>query len=73
LIYNAALADAFPVLPHPLAVIEPNVGIFQVSPVRFPQLLPPASLPALIATIALTSIAPPADEEHQTAIDCPAK
>jgi hypothetical protein len=68
LIYNAALADAFPVLPHPLAVIEPNVGIFQVSPVRFPQLLPPASLPALIATIA-----PPADEEHQTAIDCPAK
>jgi hypothetical protein len=47
--------------------------IFEIPPVGFPQLLPPTFPPALIAAIALTSIARPADEEHQTAIDCPAK
>ena len=69
LIYNAALASASPVLPHPLAVIEADFGIFQVSPVRFPQLLPPTFLSAFIAAVGMTSIARPANEEHQTAID----
>src|SRR6516164_8709762 len=73
LIYNAALASASAELPHPFAMVLPDIRIFQIPLVGFPQLFPPTSPPAFIAAVGLTSVARPTDKKHQAATDRPAK
>jgi hypothetical protein len=73
LIYHTALTNPSPVLTHPLALVLADLGICQITPVCFSQLLTPTFPPAFLAAVGLTAITPPADEKHQAATDRPAK
>ena len=60
-----AAAAAFPVVPLPVAVIEPPLPALLVPPVGVPPLLPPLFLPASLAAIPVAPVAMAADPEHR--------
>ena len=60
-----AAAAAFPVVPLPVAVIEPPLPALLVPPVGVPPLLPPLFLPASLAAVPVAPVAMAADPEHR--------
>ena len=67
-----AEAAAFPVVPLPVAVIEPPLLALLVPPVGVPRLLPPFFLPASLAAIPVAPVAMAADPERRPAANTPA-
>ena len=67
-----APAAAFPVVPLPVAVIEPAFRALLVPPVGVPPLLPPGFLPASLAAIPVAPVAMAADPEHRATAGPPA-
>ena len=67
-----AEAAAFPVVPLPVAVIEPPLLTLLVPPVGVPRLLPPFFLPASLAAIPVAPVAMAADPERRPAANTPA-
>ena len=63
---------AFPVIPLPVAVIEPPSSALLVPPVGVPRLLPPFFLPASLAAIPVAPVAMAADPEHRATANTPA-
>ena len=60
-----AAAAAFPVVPLPVAVIEPPLLALLVPPVGVPPLLPLCFLPASLAAVPVAPVAMAADPEHR--------
>ena len=60
-----APAAAFPVVPLPVAVIEPPLLALLVLPVGVPRLLPPFFLPASLAAIPVAPVTMTTDPEHR--------
>ena len=63
---------AFPVVPLPVAVIEPPLLALLVPPVGVPPLLPPLFLPASLAAIPVAPVTMTADPEHHATDGAPA-
>ena len=66
------MAAAFPVVPLPVAVIEPAFRALLVPPVGVPPLLPPLFLPASVATVPVAPVTMTADPEHRATAGAPA-
>ena len=60
-----AAAAAFPVVPLPVAVIEPPLLALLVPPVGVPPLLPLCFLPASLAAVPVAPVAMTTDPEHR--------
>ena len=60
-----AAAAAFPVVPLPVAVIEPPLPALLVPPVGVPPLLPLCFLPASLPAIPVAPVTMTADPEHR--------
>ena len=71
MIRHAAPA-AFPVVPLPVAVIEPPLLALLVPPVGVPPLLPLCFLPASLAAVPVAPVAMAADPERRPAANTPA-
>ena len=67
-----AAAAAFPVVPLPVAVIEPPLLALLVPPVGVPPLLPLCFLPASLAAVPVAPVAMAADPEHRATANTPA-
>ena len=67
-----APAAAFPVVPSPVAVIEPAFRALLVPPVGIPPLLPPGFSPASLAAVPVAPVAMTADPEHRATTGPPA-
>ena len=67
-----AAAAAFPVVPLPVAVIEPPLLALLVPPVGVPPLLPLCFLPASLAAVPVAPVAMTADPEHRATANTPA-
>ena len=67
-----AEAAAFPVVPLPVAVIEPPLLALLVPPVGVPRLLPPFFLSASLAAIPVAPVTMTADPERRPAANTPA-
>ena len=63
-----AAAAAFPVVPLPVAVIEPPLLALLVPPVGVPPLLPLCFLPASLAAVPVAPVAMAADPEHRATV-----
>ena len=72
MIRHAPEAAAFPVVPLPVAVIEPPLLALLVPPVGVPRLLPPFFLSASLAAIPVAPVAMAADPERRPAANTPA-
>ena len=59
-----AAAAAFPVVPLPVAVIEPPLRALLVPPVGVPPLLPLCFLPASLAAVPVAPVTMTTDPEH---------
>jgi hypothetical protein len=73
LIYHAAIASAFAMLTHAVAMILADLWVLTITPVGFSALLPPAFMAASLTAVDLPSVAWPTNEKHQPATDSPAK
>ena len=71
MIRHAAPA-AFPVVPLPVAVIEPPLPALLVPPVGVPPLLPLCFLPASVAAVPVAPVAMATDPEHHATAGTPA-
>ena len=60
-----APAAAFPVVPLPVAVIEPSLPALLVPPVGVPPLLPPRFLSAAVAAVSVAPVTTAVDPEHR--------
>ena len=67
-----AAAAAFPVVPLPVAVIEPPLLALLVPPVGGPPLLPLCFLPASLPAIPVAPVAMATDPEHRATANTPA-
>ena len=67
-----AAAAAFPVVPLPVAVIEPPLLALLVPPVGVPPLLPLCFLPASLAAVPVAPVTMTADPEHHATANTPA-
>ena len=67
-----AAAAAFPVVPLPVAVIDPPLLALLVPPVGVPPLLPPLFLPASLSAIPVAPVAMATDPEHRATANTPA-
>ena len=67
-----AAAAAFPVVPLPVAVIEPPLLALLVPPVGVPPLLPLCFLPASVAAVPVAPVAMATDPEHRATANTPA-
>ena len=67
-----AAAAAFPVVPLPVAVIEPPLLALLVPPVGVPPLLPLCFLPASLAAVPVAPVAMATDPEHRATANTPA-
>ena len=67
-----AAAAAFPVVPLPVAVIEPPLLALLVPPVGVPPLLPPLFLLASHAAVPVAPVTMTADPEHHATASAPA-
>ena len=65
-------AAAFPVVPLPVAVIEPPLLALLVPPVGLPPLLPPLFLSASHAAVPVAPVTMTADPEHPATAGAPA-
>ena len=65
-------AAAFPVVPLPVAVIEPPLLALLVPPVGVPPLLPLCFLPASLAAVPVAPVTMAADPEHPATASAPA-
>ena len=63
-----AAAAAFPVVPLPVAVIEPPLLALLVAPVGVPPLLPLCFLPASLAAVPVAPVTMAADPEHRATV-----
>ena len=73
LIRHAPEAAAFPVVPLPVAVIEPSLPALLVSPVGGPPLSPPRFPPAALTAVSVAPVTMTADPEHHATQSAPAK
>ena len=71
MIRHAAPA-AFPVVPLPVAVIEPPLLALLVPPVGVPPLLPLCFLPASLAAVPVAPVTMATDPEHRATANTPA-
>ena len=67
-----AAAAAFPVVPLPVAVIEPPLLALLVPPVGVPPLLPLCFLPASLAAVPVAPVTMATDPEHRATANTPA-
>ena len=67
-----AAAAAFPVVPLPVAVIEPPLRALLVPPVGVPPLLPLCFLPASLAAVPVAPVTMATDPEHRATANTPA-
>ena len=67
-----AAAAAFPVVPLPVAVIEPTLLALLVLPVGVPRLLTALFLPASVAAVPVAPVAMATDPEHRATANTPA-
>ena len=67
-----AAAAAFPVVPLPVAVIEPSLLALLVPPVGVPPLLPLCFLPASLAAVPVAPVTMATDPEHPATTGAPA-
>ena len=67
-----AAAAAFPVVPLPVAVIEPPLLALLVPPVGVPPLLPLCFLPASLAAVPVAPVTMTTDPEHRATANTPA-
>ena len=67
-----AAAAAFPVVPLPVAVIEPPLPALLVPPVGVPPLLPLCFLPASLAAVPVAPVTMATDPEHRATANTPA-
>ena len=66
------VAAAFPVVPLPVAVIEPSFRALLVPPVGVPPLLPPGFSPASLGAVPVAPVTMTADPEHRATAGAPA-
>ena len=67
-----AAAATFPVVPLPVAVIEPPLLALLVAPVGVPPLLPLCFLPASLAAVPVAPVTMTTDPEHPATASAPA-
>ena len=67
-----AAAAAFPVVPLPVAVIEPPLRALLVPPVGVPPLLPPGFSSAPVAAVPVAPVTVTTDPEHRATANTPA-